>query len=150
MTRYIKCSRLNGLIIDDTLRERAEELITPNLFWVAVEPDAQGRGDWQRRQPSDVVSFAPLPTFADDAANPVIPARQGSWQHQADAAVPVLQLRARQDSDGVMRARLAQWCQSQPEGSEQAFIELGIAQPSSARYQLYQQALATLKREHGL
>lgn len=150
MTRYIKCSRLNGLVIDDTLSERADELVQPNLFWVAVEPNAQGGCDWQRRHPSDVVSFSPLPSFPADAANPVVSARQGSWQHQADATAPLMQQRARMDQDTLMRARLEQWCQGQPEGNEQAFVDLGLAQPGSPRYQAYLQALATLKREHGL
>ncbi|MDE1715293.1 hypothetical protein PWG14_22795 (plasmid) [Chromobacterium amazonense] len=150
MTSYIKCSRLNGLVIDDTLYPEAGELIQPNLFWVAVEPNAQGGGDWQRRHPTDVVAFAPLPAFADTDPRPVASARQGSFQHQADSAAPLLKQLDRLDQDTLMRARLAQWCMSQPEGSEAAFVAIGLGQPSSPRYQAYLQTLSTLKREHGL
>ncbi|PRP68529.1 hypothetical protein BUE93_21810 [Chromobacterium amazonense] len=150
MTRYIKCSRLNGLVIDDSLAADAGDLVQPNLFWVAVEPNAQGGGDWQRRHPNDVVIFSPLPSFADNDPRPIVPARQGAFQHQIDAAAPLLKQRERQDQDTLMRARLDQWCMSQPEGNEQAFLDLGRLDPASPRYRAYQQALLALKREHGL
>jgi hypothetical protein len=146
MTHYLQCSRLNGLLVDDTLYPERTELTFPFLFWVSVEPDASGKGEWQMHNEFDVVRFSNLP--ANDGAL-LVAGRDGRWLHQSDAN-QLLQQRQRQDNDALMRTRLKQWCATQPEGSEEVFLNLGMSNNKSERYQLYLNALNTLKREHGL
>jgi hypothetical protein len=100
MTAYILCTLPTGLVLNSTPAATPEPLQMPNQFWVAVQPDANGNGDWQEQIPFDAVCFAPatpLPSVDSlpaDGSPLVLTAAPGDWLHHLDDARAISAQRA--------------------------------------------------------
>ncbi|MET4696706.1 hypothetical protein [Endozoicomonas lisbonensis] len=150
MAKYIKCARKGGLVMSERLFEMPQSLGNTNVFWVQVqEPPAGVHPSWRPNCPEDQLTFLVYQNLpVSNGMNPaVVTESQGQWQHSISG------LSARQYLEDIQERQhdietfrlIKEWCTSQPEGCEEAFLNLGVNNNTDSRYQAYRQAVEEIK-----
>ncbi|WP_211826837.1 hypothetical protein [Kistimonas asteriae] len=149
MSRYIKCARDNGLVMSNRLYDRPAPLGNPNIFWVEVQPIANGlKAAWEPNSPEDQLKFQLYQQLPPKGSAPVVVREsQGQWLHTVNSIAARDHESRRHDNEQDRETfRLIKvWCERQDEGCEEAFINLGVENPQHARYQAYREAVSEIK-----
>ena len=149
MAKYIKCARSNGLIMSERVFENPQALHNPNVFWVQVqEPPANVHPVWRPNCPEDQLKFQPYQRLPDNDSSPtVITESQGQWQHSISGLSAQQYAReiAEKEHDIETYRLIKEWCNGQPEGCEEAFLNLGVINQADSRYQAYREAVNEIK-----
>ncbi|WP_461535208.1 hypothetical protein [Spongorhabdus nitratireducens] len=148
MAKYLKCSRSNGLVMSFKLHDKPFSLCNPAVFWVQINPTA-GKPEWQPTIQGDQVKFKLYSgQILPVDGQPVVSDGQGLWQHSINAEKA--QQRASQQAERLKDMEthrlIKLWCEQQDEGSEEAFINLGIANAKDSRYLAYREAADEIRK----
>lgn len=152
MLQYVRCAKTDGRVIGNTFEVAPVNLPHTAVFWVkvtAVNPDGSfvypasfGEGD--------SVSFVLNTQLTAEemvAQNLIKDEASGSWQHaisQETAQQNMLQSLLR-TIDNETYYLIRDWCRTQPEGCEEAFISIGIHDKNNPRYLAYMEQKNTIK-----
>ena len=143
MFQYVRCLKATGELVGDGLESKPVNRPHTLVFWVKLPLDESGGCSFPEPYcESDTVSFAltkALTATEQDAKNLIKDQSKGAWTHsmtEEEGAQALLQTELHEISQETFELIKA-WCEGQPEGCEEAFINLGIANNSNARYQAY-------------
>lgn len=149
MAKYIKCNRANGLVMGYKLHDKPFSLCNPSVFWVAVYSNSPaGLNSWAQHAPNDQVQFQMYQPLPSGNGQPVVNESQGQWTHSINSsnAQEHASRRAEQLRDRETYRLIRLWCERQPEGSEEAFINLGIEDAQNHRYRAYREAANEIRQ----
>lgn len=151
MYKYIRCMKDTGQAVGGSFEEEPVGLPHTIVFWVRVPANTDGSYTFPAPPSADEqVSFVlTKPLTADElvAKNLVKELNQGFWQYTPSQS----QGNELDDAERLKQIDLEtfklikQWCSEQPEGCEEAFLVLGIADQANVRYQAYLEQKATIK-----
>lgn len=149
MPKYIKCARNGGLVMSERLFDAPQELGNPNTFWVQVqEPPAGVHPTWRPNCPEDQLKFQAYQTIPPSDSSPtVVTENQGQWQHSISGltAQQYASEQIEQQHDRETFRLIKDWCAQQPEGCEEAFLNLGVTNINDSRYKAYREAVDQIK-----
>ncbi|MDE1462123.1 hypothetical protein [Spartinivicinus poritis] len=149
---YIQCARRNGLVLGYEPYDQSSLIASFRCFWVEVDPAATDGQLWQPTCSEDQVTFQsnqPLPEPTADKPL-IIRQNQGQWLHSIDQQqlAKLELLRRRQAKNQAIAQAIKNWCLTQVEGMEEAFINYGIEDIEHPRYLAYREAIAEIKAEY--
>ena len=148
MPKYVKCSRVSGLLMGQRLYDKPFSLCNPTVFWVAVNDNSRGDNSWRSNDPEDRVKFQMYQSMPQGNSQPVVNESQGQWLHSINSINALEHENRRQERrrDQETYRLIRIWCQQQPEGSEEAFINLGIENANDSRYLAYREAAREIRQ----
>lgn len=162
---YIKCTRLNGLVLSDQVYERLPLQGSDRDFWVHIPAGSNANNrrvsalawsasgplkPWQPLCPEDQVSFKPTNPLPSSQPQPIVLSEdQGLWQHSISAQQleQMKQWQQRQAKNQALHRAIKAWCESQAEGREESFMNYGIEDIEHPRYLAYRSAVAEIKAQ---
>jgi hypothetical protein len=140
MDKFIRCMKDDGQIVGGSFEAEPVDLPHTTIFWVRVPNDSAVYNAFpEPYSTEDQIYFSltsPLTAEELVAKNLVKDVSQGTWNHtlteeQAKAKYREEQIKLiDQESFSLIKT----WCATQPEGCEEAFLALGIADKDDERY----------------
>lgn len=153
MDKFIRCLKEDGQIVGSSFESEPIDLPHTIVFWVRVSGDSAGYPAFpEAYSVEDRVYFELTTSLTSDelaAKNLIMDENAGAWKHtltEEQAQEKYLQEQIKlidQESFSLIK----NWCATQPEGCEEAFLALGIADKDDDRYLAYVAKKSEIKQQ---